>query len=637
MKSHGCYLSAALLFPLLFLLPQALAAQNGSAAPSDQPAAAAPAAASSAAAEAKKLDSNAPEMNRKEGNPAVFRVKVNLVTIPVVVRDTKGHAIGGLTAADFQVYDHGKLQIIKQFEQVTPASLQEKARVAVEAAKKNSDAEAAAGADIPTRFIAYVLDDLQMKFGDFSQVRAAVMRHIGKNLRPGDRVALYTTSGRQMVEFTADSKALLAELDKVVARGAESGFLTDCPKLSYYLAWRIDQASYQGPEYDYAMAGTKACLPQMTAEGPSNVPSTSGTNETCSSSGLSNANSTNTCMDPNATKNRDQVIMSTGLALSQGDHQVHDTLDLIHKVVRRLSYLPGERLAVLISPGFFVREESMLSPIVEDATHNHVVLNTLDARGLYTSLQSGDSSMPITDGYTPELLRLAQQYMGVEQSMQNAILSDLAGSTGGSFAHDNDFDGALARTAEAPEFSYVLAFSPQNLKHDGAFHKIKVVLNGHRNVILQARRGYNAPLPDGDLEQQTQAAVREAMFSQEEVKEIPVEVQWQYFKTEDFKAKVNVLVHVDLSALPLRRDNDRNVDNLAIYVALFDRNGNYVTGRGQTLEMKLRDQTLNGTLKDGIVDKIALDVQSGNYLLRAVVRDSEGELVSAVSRAVQIP
>ena len=47
--------------------------------------------------------------------PATFRTKVNLVLVPVVMRDSKGVAIGTLTKDDFQLFDKGKVQFISKF------------------------------------------------------------------------------------------------------------------------------------------------------------------------------------------------------------------------------------------------------------------------------------------------------------------------------------------------------------------------------------------------------------------------------------------------------------------------------------------------------------------------------------------
>ncbi len=47
--------------------------------------------------------------------PFIFKSGVNLVPVPVVVRDGKGHVVGNLGVEDFQLYDNGKLQMIFKF------------------------------------------------------------------------------------------------------------------------------------------------------------------------------------------------------------------------------------------------------------------------------------------------------------------------------------------------------------------------------------------------------------------------------------------------------------------------------------------------------------------------------------------
>src|SRR5215475_11781560 len=47
--------------------------------------------------------------------PATFKTRVNLVLVPVVVRDKEGRTIGTLKQEDFQLLDKGKPQLITRF------------------------------------------------------------------------------------------------------------------------------------------------------------------------------------------------------------------------------------------------------------------------------------------------------------------------------------------------------------------------------------------------------------------------------------------------------------------------------------------------------------------------------------------
>src|SRR5580658_4891251 len=56
---------------------------------------------------------NTPEMASRDA-PATFSAKVNLVMVPVVVRDGKGKAIGTLQKEDLQLFDKGKPQLVSR-------------------------------------------------------------------------------------------------------------------------------------------------------------------------------------------------------------------------------------------------------------------------------------------------------------------------------------------------------------------------------------------------------------------------------------------------------------------------------------------------------------------------------------------
>jgi hypothetical protein len=224
------------------------------------------------------------------------------------------------------------------------------------------------------------------------------------------------------------------------------------------------------------------------------------------------------------------------------------------------------------------------------------------------------------------------------QFAQEEILNDLASGTGGTFYHNrNDIDVALRQAVAAPVASYLLGFSPQNLKFNGSFHALKVALSGKQKFDIQARRGYYAPRTAKDPAQAAKEEIQEAVFSQEEIRDLPVDLQTQFFKKDPSQARLSVLAHLDLKSVKFRKVEGRNHDDLTLATVIFDENGNYVIGGEKILEMKLLDSTLDRLDRSGITVKSSFDVKPGSYLVRLVVRDKEGEMMAARNGAVVIP
>jgi hypothetical protein len=53
--------------------------------------------------------------------------------------------------------------------------------------------------------------------------------------------------------------------------------------------------------------------------------------------------------------------------------------------------------------------------------------------------------------------------------------------------------------------------------------------------------------------------------------------------------------------------------------------------------MRLKDQTLESRLNSGITVRSSFDVKPGSYMIRLVIRDSEGQLMAAANGTVDIP
>jgi hypothetical protein len=216
-------------------------------------------------------------------------------------------------------------------------------------------------------------------------------------------------------------------------------------------------------------------------------------------------------------------------------------------------------------------------------------------------------------------------------------LAALADNTGGKFFHnDNGLEEGLDQVAARPEFIYVLGFSPQNLKYDGSYHALKVTLTNPKGLNLQARRGFYAPKHIADPQQEALEEIREAVFSRDEMNDFAVDLNMQFFKSSDVLAKLAVMTRVDLKHLQFRKVEDRNKDTLTIVTGLFDRNGNYVSGVQKTVDLNLLDKTLEAMPASGVTVRTNFDIAPGSYVVRMVVRDSEGQTMAARNGVVQI-
>jgi hypothetical protein len=217
-------------------------------------------------------------------------------------------------------------------------------------------------------------------------------------------------------------------------------------------------------------------------------------------------------------------------------------------------------------------------------------------------------------------------------------LARFADGTGGTFFHNrNDIDEGLKEAGAAPSLTYLLGFSPQNLKLDGSLHTLKVSFTRKLNYQVQARHGYFAPRHIVDPTEQAKEEIQEAIFSQEEIRDLPVDVHTQFFKTAPTDARLAVVTHVEIKGMRFRKEEGRNKDNITVATAIFDENGNFITGGEKIVEMKLLDTTYDKLLRSGLNLKSSFDVKPGSYLVRQVVRDSEGAQLAARNGAVVIP
>jgi VWFA-related protein len=546
--------------------------------------------------------------------PVTFSDRVNLVSVPVVVRDRQGRAVGSLRQEDFQLFDKGKLQTITKF---TVEKTEAAAPVMTSLAATVGGTTATAPTPVssrpvifPERYVAFLFDDVQLPIDDIARARTAAIRMVNESFDLGTRAAIYTTSGRVMLDFTGDREKLAQTFNRIQPFPTITGNQLDCPSISYYQALRIvdfgDQEALLSGQIDYLIK----CDPPSPR-------------------------------DPlwfDLEQAKPIVKMMANRALGLGRQATMDTLNDLKELVRRLTPMPGSRAIILVSPGFFLpddRRHDEETAVMDQAIRANVVISSLDTRSIMAITPRGNADVPIILG---DIVHVRQEFERKRAFIDEGVMQELADGTGGTFFHnDNDLKAGLDQLAARPEFIYVLGFSPQNLKLDGSYHGLKVTVRNVSSPALQARRGYWAPNHAMDAAEAAKEELREDVFSREEIQGIPVDLHTEFFKSSENKAELTVTALLNPDNLRFQKAAERNNDTVTVVTGLFDGNGNYVAGIERVVQLHLRDQTLSVLRNAGISVEERFTVPPGRYFVRLVVQDAGGQTTAARNEGVEIP
>ena len=545
-------------------------------------------------------DSNSPEISTHEvGATFTLKTERNTVLVPVVVRNSKGEPVDNLRKEDFRLFDRGKPRPILSFTIEKPVTAAKAPAPANPEGKSDmqTGGEAQAAAD---RFVALYFDDINSSEADLAHTREAATRFLLTSVQPGDRIGLFTASGQKQVDFTSDGASIQRALANLHPHQDTS--INTIPPYIAYLALEQNDPS--------AMA-LLICQP---GESPDN----------CSPS------------EP-------QARAQASAALSYADTLSYSVLRGLDMLIRNLSSLPGQRTLVIVSSGFQTYSTSFLSQIdkiIDTAVTAHVVINAINARGVYgdLSITNLDQTQPLSsDRLLQKLIVINPLLRDGERRLTDAMKAFSHDTGGVIFENSNDFTAGIRQTTGVPEVLYLLAFSPQNLKHDGAFHDLKVSLVYSHGLSLQARHGYFAPPRSEDLAAQEKEEIRDAVFSLEEMHTLLLDVHTQFFMTSETDARVTVLTHIDLHSLRFRKDAGRNFDKLTVVTVLFDQDGHEVDAQKKILEFQTHDGVLEKYLQSGVTLNGRFNLKPGKYRVRTVLKESESGQLASLNRTIVIP
>jgi VWFA-related protein len=526
--------------------------------------------------------------------------------VGVVVRDARGHTVGGLTRDNFEVEDSGKKRDITAF---SAESRTVPGAPAAPAEHKPAEGATPAGRGPaapkrPPRFLGLVFDDLNMTVADLPRVRAAAKRFLEKGLQADDRVGIFFTTRGLTLPFTGDSARLNDAIDHLNFQKRDPALPT-CPNLTAYEAYTI--AEHQ----DSNLLAIKV--------------------EEAQNCGL--------CTPPPRGRNPRPdtrcAAQVQGIAQAVWEEVRYNsdlTLRVVSSMVDYMAKMPGRRALVYASSGFLSRTlEWQLQDIIDRALHADVVFNALDAKGLYTQ------DLGVT-AQSPSTVRSIQYRMTLgtlPEWTSNDTMAVLSTATGGLFFHNNnDLDLGFRELGLVPEFSYVLGIAPAGAPDD-RYHTLKVRLKSPAHGQVQSRPGYYfAAEPARPLVPERR--IDKELLSDTALDGLAGSVTAAPVITPAGETGLHVVLHLDVPRLPFVDAFGVHMLKLTFIAALFDQNNAFFVGQETRAEFALKQESYD-LLANGMNAGLDVLAPPGKYRLRAVIEDEAGGKLTSSSQFVEIP
>ncbi|MGO4885661.1 MAG: VWA domain-containing protein [Bryobacteraceae bacterium] len=501
----------------------------------------------------------------------VLRSTTRLVEVNVIVT-RNGEPVSGLKKEDFQVFDNGKRQEIRQFSEDTRALLPTAAEPLPPGTFTNQ-LEQRAGP--PAAVTAILLDGLNTEFADQAYARQQVVRFLSQ-IQPQDRIALYTLDYRGLTvlhDYTTDSSDLLAKLANYRADMGPDKLSAFSDPLNGFLASQGNQLE-AARRLDDQIRQTLTAI-EFIANGLAGLP---------------------------GRKNLVWVSAAFPLQIGFGD-------------------LPGNGGVATARPGAHrpASADSWTAPTdrtVRALNNANVAIYPVDARGLELPGMGSATAPGLPQSGNSKRFYHNQETMG-----------ELAGRTGGrAFWNTEDMAGAIRTAIADSAVTYMLGFYPQNEKFNNSFHNLKVTVSGVPHVELRYRKGYvdqDAPPQD---EQQRRAALRDAVLSPMDANGIGLRA-----RVQPTGSHLEVTLRVDPKSVLLNPQGDHWDGKLDLLYVEKDPHGAQTYDLDVTLTLQLLQQNYDRLQKEGLIYRRVLPRADKTSEVKVIVRDAASGAVGSIT------
>ncbi len=603
--------------------PPAVPAQDSTAASSTAPqVASATIAADAAAPPATLAEAHVQPPPSPEGTTpnAIFHSTTRLVQVDVVATDKQGKPISGLTQADFTVLQDGKPQPLRVFEPHTGTENGSSAASAATTPKlppntySNHPNDATADA-----WTIVLFDLLNTATADQEYARKQLLDML-KAAPKGQPIALYLlTSKLALVQaFTDDPDKLIKSAENLK------------PNRSHVLTTEAERQHAVG-QVAYA-----------AAELTESAPSTSTSSDSIMMQGLTQG----------------KLQQQQDLESFQIGDRANFTLAAMESLSRAMSGYPGRKNLIWLSASFPVQlmadPKAETQPWRNSANYQSVLASAgallakariavypVDVRGLQNHGVDISNSAAEAGNWTSSAnsqnygdLMTAQTAMGSEQ---RATMRQVADQTGGeAFTGTNNLKRAMQRSMDDGSTYYTLAYTPDKVDPQTAFHRIEVKVN-RPDAKLAYRRGYFSSPTKAGSTQTGVAALRGALqpgmppstmlFMTAQV--LPPDATHKNVRIQ-YIINPNGVTFTDLS------DKRKQITLDCIAVA-YNNDGKEIGHASDTMNGTIKASAYDTVMNNGIPAQQELTLPPGAYNLRLGVMDRASQQIGTLDVQLVVP
>jgi VWFA-related protein len=517
----------------------------------------------------------------------VIAVHSEMVLVPAVVTDHAGAHVSGLTQGDFTVLENGQQQKIAFFHHIQANATPEQAASPLSPGEFTNKAQTRS-----ERSAILVFDLLNSSITEQSNARDELMKFLSESPELGEPISLlaFDAYGIRLLHDFTKNPALLAEaLKDTINQRSSKDTLTDSNPL---------ESTYRGVHGWHSRSASRSAA---MAQGRNNMLRYFTENQAAS------------------------LGMRTWL-----------TLEALREIGEAYSGIPGRKSLIWATGGFpfemgdashFGGYERALLPAYENAwrtlTRGNIAVYPLDVEDLVNPAFVG----PNTGQPLP-------QHIGITSDVGK--LESFAESTGGKLCdRQTTALGCFNAAVDDSSDYYLIGFYQSSGNSNPGWRKLTVKV-GRPDVRVRSRSGYYFRAPQ-DESVTRKEDIQLALASPLEFTAVPFSVRVTGINDANGKRSVGFTFLIPPGVVTVD-ESDNNHVNLD-FAALAENPDGTPAGDGfsQSLEGHIKSEGVAALNSKGLSFPGSLDLPSGEYSVRFVIRDNLAGQVGSTTASLKVP